>query len=442
MAKKPIRRTRSILPQTSELTDELDRLGFEEAFDPEAYEKLTNKDLRPLDAGSLGLSQRVPTQPLNAEQQAAAEYARRMGAGGGGMTPEQERAAREEEQRIVSGGTTKSVAPLFSGSTPTLGGKGVVAIKPEEELYEFPEEKYTKQYDSSLKQRREFIIKSAAALASPWYRSRPEHVRKADEKLAEAYIEQEFPIMDAYEKARPEAAAFGSLVQKSYEKRLRYIEALSQQVKLIDDAVKEYGKDSPKLGEALVPQLMGMLKIYNSALADSSDALGSLEVSRIAPELSQSIFDIKNWTTPGGSGNPFKSNIEGFRRKLATLHDILISENAAGYNALAAISSPKFADRFIPKLREQTPFSGNVTTLIRDKITKKVAEGELGRAQQIQQRKALFDELVPKAELTKKQILGLPTSPEEKRKLLQQLNDDFQQRTGRPFVDASEAYSR
>lgn len=333
-----------VLPQTSELTDELDRLGFEEAFDPEAYDKLVNKNLRPLDAGSLGLSQRVPTQPLNAEQQAAAEYARRMGAAGGGMTPEQERAAREEEQRIVSGGTVGATVPAPKGG-------GVVAIPENPEVVLFPEEQYNKQFMAASKKRDDALLKSKIALADPYYRSRPEGVRKADEDLLKTFIDQRFPAMQPFEKQYPQVAKLGEAIQENISKRYKHLSDLRGIVDFIKNGRKE-GESELEWNRRASGILQSQLKIYNTALVGTSDALSNEERTKIAPQLNESIFSPSALFRSGGGGitnlgKMFESNLLNFKGQVQILHDIILNEINDGYNMVAVQSSPEFANRLV-----------------------------------------------------------------------------------------------
>lgn len=355
------------------------------------------------------------------------------------MTPEEERKAAEAEARMVAEAGMATPAAPQQQPTRSPSGAGVIDIKPNaEEMYVFPEHWYRQKFESdralfekNSQKRVEAATLIGLLMASPEYRKFPAHVRDADRAAVEAMVNERLPLPTpkyTFQKDFPQVEQLAKSIEVPYRRRVNAVVELGKQVELIDNTFTKYGKDSKQAITILVPALMGMLKVYNTALSGTSDALSQAEVSRLSPELNPRIFDLAKANQLGG--NVFGSNIEAFKQKLASLHDILISEVNAGWNVLAVESSPEFANQRLGK-QFAIPFGTNVTPRFKGKIPKQVAEESLSYVDYIKQREALFSDLLPKAEQAKTTILTSPLSPEQKRERLQELNKRFNAATGR-----------
>lgn len=383
---------------------------------------------QPVSGGTMLSSGTMQAQPVSSGSIAAAP-----------MTPEEERKAAEAEARMVAEAGMVTPAAPKQQPTRSPSGAGVIDIKPNaEEMYVFPEDRYRQKFESdqalfdkNSKKRVEAATQMALLLASPEYRKFPAHVREADAAAMKAMVDQMIPLPTPkykFQQDFPQVERLAKSIEVPYRRRANAVVELGKQVELIDNTFAKYGKDSKEAITILVPQLMGMLKVYNTALSGTSDALSQAEVSRLSPELNPRIFDLAKANQLGGK--VFGSDVERFKQKLASLHDILISEVNTGWNVLAVESSPEFANQRLGR-QFGRPFGTNVAPRFEGKIPKRVAEGALSYSDYIKQREALFSDLLPKAEQAKTTILTSPLSPEQKRERLQELNRRFNAATGR-----------
>lgn len=370
------------------------------------------------------------SQPANVQAPQAATSAVSTDAS---MTQDEQRRAREEEARIVAEAgmaapSAPSAAPLQQG-VRSPGGLGMVDIKPStEEMYVFPEESRRKEYEDSTKKRMQANTMIAFMLADPKYQRLPAHVREADGVALRALLDQEIPPVKSFNEDFPEVKDLAKSIEAPYRRRINAVAELSGQINRINDVFNKYGKNSKQATEILVPELMGMLKIYNTALSGTSDALSQSEVNRLSPELNPNIFDLTKATKLGGK--VVGSNVEAFKRKLESLHDILIGESNMAWNTLAVQSSPEFANSRLG-VQFARPYSSSAAARFEGKIPKRVATGALAYSEHIKQQEAKFADLLPKAEQTKATILSSQLSTEEKRNRLQELNKRFNAVTGR-----------
>lgn len=360
-------------------------------------------------------------------------------ASAGGMSPQQEQRAREEEARLVAEAGMAAPAPATQQPMVSPGGLGVIAIQPNaEEMYVYPEQRYRKKFeedqslfDKNSKKRIEANTQMALLLASPQYYKMPAHVREADAAAMKAMLDQVLPLptpANTFTKDFPEVQKLASSIETPYRRRVNAVAELSGQVERINDVFRQYGKDSPKAVEILVPELMGMLKVYNTALSGTSDALSQAEVGRLSPELNPNIFDLAKANKIGGK--VFGSNVEAFRRKLESLHDILIRETNMAWNTLAAQSSPEFANGRLGA-EFGRPYGAKVPARFGKDIPKSVATGAVAYSDYLTKREAMFADLLPRAEQAKTQILSSALPYEEKAARLKELNRRFNQQTGR-----------
>lgn len=376
------------------------------------------------------------------------------------LTPDAEQRARNEEAKIVEEARmaeflglsqpapqvpsqpalqapAQSSAQAFSQAAqkllfpPTVSpsGTGVAAFRnPEEPIYKFPARVRQIELDQNTEDRAEATVAMAMALTNPRYVRLPAHVREADKEAMQALIDQKFRKVKTFDEENPSVQDFGKSIMNSYHKRQSFVEALRGQVALIDNTFKKYGNDNDSAANELVPKLMGMLKMYNSALAGTSDALSNTEVERLSPELNPYLFDPKKALLVGGK--VVGSDIKKFKSKLEDLHDILLNESNSAWNTMAAMSSPEYASKVLG-YEHKRHFTENVVPRFADKIPERVAIGALDYAGYIKQRQALFEQELPQAESAKTQILRSNLPPQEKYRLLKGLRDTFNARTGR-----------
>jgi hypothetical protein len=375
-----------------------------------------------------------------AEDQSAFDYVKRMFGGGSPapskaqpapvsqapLSPDAEQRAKEEEARMVAAAGLPP-APRQPMASPS--GLGMVAIQPnQEEIYIYPEEDQRGKFDKSTSNRAKAKAAMAIMLADPKYQRLPAHVRDADKAAYESLIDLEIPAVKSFDEENPSAKEFAKSIMNPYQKRQSFVEALRGQVSLINNTFKKYGPDSNEAANELVPKLMGMLKLYNSALAGTSDALSGAEVERLTPELNPYLFNPKKALQVGGK--VVGSDIQKFKSKLEDLHDILLNESNSAFNTMAAMSSPEYAAKSLG-FEHKRHFTENVVPRFDKKIPKRVATGALDYAGFIKQRQAQFEQELPQAEATKTQILNSSLPQEEKYRLLNGLRNTFNARTGR-----------
>jgi hypothetical protein len=375
------------------------------------------------------------------ENQSAFDYVKRMFGGGSPapsktqqvpvnqapLSPEAEQRAKEEEARMVA---AAGLPPAPRQPITSPGGLGSIAIpeNPEDVIYNWPAKEQQSKFEENTAMRAEAKAAMAIMLAGRKYRSLPAHVRDADKEKFQALIDLEIPPVKSFDDENPSVRDFVKSVMNPYHKRQSFVEALRGQVSLINNTFKKYGADSNEAANELVPKLMGMLKLYNSALAGTSDALSGAEVERLTPELNPYLFNPKKALQVGGK--VVGSDIQKFKSKLEDLHDILLNESNSAFNTLAAMSSPEYAAKSLG-FEHKRHFTENVVPRFSDKIPKRVATGALDYAGFIQQRQALFEQELPQAQATKTQILNSSLPQEEKYRLLNGLRNTFNARTGR-----------
>lgn len=372
-----------------------------------------------------GGGQQPAGQPIASGTVSAGTYT------GSSLSPEQEQRAKEEEAKIVSQAQAPLTQPQRSQGTPSLSGMGTIAIpdNPEDEIYIYPEQDRKAKYEDATKKRMKANTMIAFMLANPKYQKLPAHVRDADRDALKALLDEEIPPINSFEKDFPQVEDLAKSIENPYRRRVNATMELGGQIKRINSVIEKYGKDSKKTMNILVPELMGMLKIYNTALSGTSDALSQAEVGRLSPELNPNIFDLTKANKIAGS--VFGSKIVDFKTKLESLHDILIEETNKAWNTVAVQSSPEFANKRLGPIFER-PIGENITPRFEGKIPKRVASGALAYENYIKNRQAMLADLMPKAESTKTLILSSANLPfEEKKKRLQELNKRFNQATGR-----------
>jgi hypothetical protein len=216
-------------------------------------------------------------------------------------------------------------------------------IKPQGDQALFPLDVHEQKRLQRKAERAEMQAKVDVHLARPEFIVLPEHVQNNARKAYGSLINQQAEEIPEFEKARPEVYALGVEMQKNILKRFKHLSDLNSQIAFTNYERKK--NESEKEWEDRVSTtLKSQLKIYNTALAGTSDALSTQERSSLSPELNEWIFEPKSWIRLGGAG-AMKSNIEGFKQKMMVLHDIILNEMNDGYNILAAQTSPDYADR-------------------------------------------------------------------------------------------------
>lgn len=303
--------------------------------------------------------------------------------------PAQQNDVAAKEQAIVQQ-AQRDQAAVQQQQAAGLG----VQIRPEGDQALFPYDAYERKRNEILSKRQEAMIRANQHLARPDVAIQPEHVIKQARTAYESLIDQKYPKMEEFEKVRPEIEDLRKEIKENIGRRYKHVSDLRGIVDFID-----YGKKPNETEKEFIkratPILRSQLKIYNTALAGTSDALSNEERRKIAPQLNEGLFDTFAYFRGGGAG-PFLSNIKGFKEQVQVLYDIILNEMNDGYNIIATQTSPEYANRsvgfsqftpyqtipFIPRVSYDSP--------------REVIEGKKSMAQAFFERKAALDEATSK----------------------------------------------
>ena len=165
---------------------------------------------------------------------------------------------------------------------------------------EFPEYAYTSKKTSLDDARKRQEQRKFAELSK--HIDAPEHVFKQLEKVYDGEINIYYPKMDDFDKANPNVEMLKKEIAPLVQKRNQYISALSSFSSQADESNMLPGESEREWAARISPQLLSQLKLYNTALVGSSDALSSQEVSRIVGgQLVESFFTPSNLLKVGVS---------------------------------------------------------------------------------------------------------------------------------------------
>lgn len=157
-------------------------------------------------------------------------------------------------------------------------------------------------------------------------------------------IDQKFPEVVEWEKKFPQIEDLAKEVRPLVEKRNTWISGLAAYSSQSDVNTKRPDETEEAWAARIAPQLLAQLKLYNTALAGSSDALSSQEVSRlVGGELNEGYLGLGNIFKP--NAYILKNNLPAFKDKIDALHDILLNQVNDGYNTVAVQASPKYANQ-------------------------------------------------------------------------------------------------
>jgi hypothetical protein len=255
--------------------------------------------------------------------------------------PEPQQDVAAKEQQLVRQAMQEQAA--MYQQQQQAAGLGV-QLKPDGDRPQlFPYDEYNQQRDEIAKKRMEAYAKVNKYLARPDIIVQPEHVIKNARLAYDSDINQKYPEKPEFEKARPEVVDLTKEMQQNVLKRMGHISKLASQIAFTDYGKKPGESDKDWLERASTT-LKSQLKIYNTALVGTSDALSNQERSSLSPELNEWMFEPKSWFRVGGE-SAFKSNVEGFKQKMMVLHDIIVNEVNDGYNIVAGQTSPDYANR-------------------------------------------------------------------------------------------------
>jgi hypothetical protein len=183
------------------------------------------------------------------------------------------------------------------------------------------------------------------------------------------------------------------------------------------------GESEKDWAQRISPTLLSQLKLYNTALAGSSDALSTQEVSRlVGGQLPETYFTVGNLLRANASVT--KGNIRAFQSKLQQLHDILLNQTNDAFNTLAAQSSPKYATQALGYAQSDFLSAENVlkrSMRMDDTADAKVIRGQQTMAQMFLQKKE--QDVQRETELARKAI-----SEGKSREAVRQM---FKKNTGR-----------
>jgi hypothetical protein len=255
-------------------------------------------------------------------------------------------------------------------------------IQPQGDEVLFPETAWTRKKDESDKKRLENKVRYTERLAQDALRL-PEAAIKANKEFYETLNDQTVPKIDDFDKANPRVDELRKEISPLVQKRNTWISGLATYASQADENTMLPGESERDWAQRISPTLLSQLKLYNTALAGSSDALSSQEVSRlVGGQLPETYFTVGNLLR--ANADVTKGNIRAFQSKLQQLHDILLNQTNDAFNTLAAQSSPKYATQALGYAQSDFLSADNTLekrTRMDDTANAKVIRGQQTMAQ-------------------------------------------------------------
>lgn len=208
-------------------------------------------------------------------------------------------------------------------------------------------------------------------------------------------IDADFPEMKSFITDNPQVYKLGNDISSQVVKRNEYLSKLSSYVAQANQEQSQLPNESfDSWLERIVPQLNSELKLYNTALVGSPDALSNEERSILGRQLPTEYFDIKKLKQIGAAR--FKTKLDNFKFQIAELHDILLNEVNDGFNTLAVQSSPAYATKqlgtsqFYPLMPNPTG-KRRIVERITDNAPPEVISGAMTMSQAVFNKQAQMD---------------------------------------------------
>lgn len=208
-------------------------------------------------------------------------------------------------------------------------------------------------------------------------------------------IDADFPEMKSFITDNPQVYKLGNDISSQVVKRNEFLSKLSSYVAQANQEQSQLPNESfDSWLERIVPQLNSELKLYNTALVGSPDALSNEERSILGRQLPTEYFDIKKLKQIGAAR--FKTKLDNFKFQIAELHDILLNEVNDGFNTLAVQSSPAYATKqlgtsqFYPLMPNPTG-KRRIVERITDNAPPEVISGAMTMAQAVFNKQAQVD---------------------------------------------------
>jgi hypothetical protein len=239
----------------------------------------------------------------------------------------------------------RSAAALQQQTSPTmaLSSRNQPAANAANNAELFPEISWTSKKEKADSARLQAEILKNQELTK--FAAYPEHVYKAYDKAYTSLLNQKYPETEDFVKANPQVYSLGTEIKELVTKRNTHISKLATYVNQADEAVMRRANETDEeYRKRIVPLLESQLKIYNTALVGTSDALSNQERKDLAPQLPTKWFDLERYRRTGG-GDLFKGDLANFKNQVAELHDLLLNEVNDAYNILAVQSSPRYANK-------------------------------------------------------------------------------------------------
>lgn len=254
-------------------------------------------------------------------------------------------------------------------------------IQPQGDEVLFPETAWSRKKEESDRKRLENEARYNQQLALDAV-NLPPHAVEANRKAYESLNNLKVPKIDDFDKANPRIEELRKEIVPLVQKRNGWISNLASYASQADKIKMRPGESEEKWAQRVSPTLMAQLKLYNSALAGSSDALSSQEVDRlVGGQLVNEDYSFSNWNKPNTGWRV--GNIPAFQAKLQQLHDILLNQTNDAFNTLAAQSSPKYATQSLGYSQSDFLSEDAVTPRMRmdDTADAKVIRGQQTMAQ-------------------------------------------------------------
>lgn len=245
----------------------------------------------------------------------------------------------------------QSAAALQQQAFPTmvLSSRGQPAAPVANNAALFPETAWTSKKTESDAFRAQAKVLKAAELTK--FAGLPEHVYKAYDNYYTSLMDQQSPELPDFVKANPQVEGLGKNVADLVKKRNAHLSDLATYVNQSDKNTSQLPGESEKEWiDRVVPMLAAQLKIYNTALVGTSDALSNQERKDLAPQLPVDRFSMERFKKTG-SGSLLKGEIGNFKNQVAELHDMILNEINDGYNIVAVQSSPSYANKQLGTLQ-------------------------------------------------------------------------------------------
>ena len=297
-----------------------------------------------------------------------------------------------------------------------------VQMQPQGDEVLFPETAWSRKKEQSDKKRLENEARYNQQLALDAV-NLSSHAVEANRKAYESLNNLKVPKIDDFDKANPRVDELRKEISPLVQKRNTWISGLATYASQADENTMLPGESEKDWAQRISPTLLSQLKLYNTALAGSSDALSTQEVSRlVGGQLPETYFTVGNLLRANASAT--KGNIKAFQSKLQQLHDILLNQTNDAFNTLAAQSSPKYATQALGYA--QSDFLSADNTLQKrirmdDRADAKVIRGQQTMAQMFLQKKE--QDVERETELARKAI-----SEGKSREAVRQM---FKKNTGR-----------